>query len=141
MAFPQSDPGGAERPSHNWDHSSIQTEAGTRCARERGTAITEHSHCVGRRQKARLESPGRAEMEGASGLRSAPVWAGAGEGLVLEGLVHKMVTLGLEVGLRSGVINLWELVQGGSNQTYVLGSTHLFHSLPEMLLYPPSSQK
>ena len=60
---------------------------------------------------------------------------------MLEGLVHKMVTLGLEVGLRSGVINLWELVQGGSNQTYVLGSTQLFHSLPEMLLYPPSSQK
>lgn len=43
--------------------------------------------------------------------------AGAGEGLVLEGLMYKMVTLGLEVGLRSGVINLWELVQGGSNQT------------------------
>lgn len=66
--------------------------------------------------------------------------AGAGEGLVLEGLMHKMVTLGLEVGL-SGVINHWELVQGGSNQTYVLGSRHLFHSLSEMLLYPPSSQK
>ena len=31
--------------------------------------------------------------------------------------MHKMVTLGLEVGLRSGVINPWELVQGGSNQT------------------------
>lgn len=60
---------------------------------------------------------------------------------MLEGLMHKMVTLGLEVGLRSGVINLWELVQGGSNQTYVLGSRHMFQSLSEMLLYPPSSQK
>lgn len=72
VVFPQSVPGGAERPRHNWDHNSFQTEAGARCTRERGAAITEQSHRVGRRWKASLEFPGRAEMEEASGLRWAP---------------------------------------------------------------------
>lgn len=36
-------------------------------------------------------------------------------------------------GLRSGVINLWELMQGSCKQIYVLGI------IPKMLLCPPLS--
>lgn len=135
LAFPERVPGSVEIARFNCDRSSIPTEAGTRCA------ITEPSHCIGRARKDEQASSGRAEMKGASGLRSASVWQRQ-EGAWCWGGVPHAQDGDPGAGtfrLRSGVIHLWELVQGSGDQTYVLGSTHPSHSFPKTFLCPSLS--
>lgn len=62
-----------ERPRHNWDHNSFQTEAGARCTREQA-AIAEQSHRVGRRWKASPSS--LAEQNGRGFWPEVGTWKG-----------------------------------------------------------------